>query len=377
MAERLAKQGNRVFVITSGSSTSVARLHGVAVIRIKQRNVFSTYSNSKSPGWLKSIWHLLDSCNPLNYFLISGLLKRIKPDVVHTNNIQGFSPFIWAIVKKQQLPLVHTFRDYYMLCHRTTLYHNERKCTDLCWQCKITHGIKKNFAGYPDCYVGVSNFILEKHAAYLPMRRQRTQVIYDVVEMPPEIPAKNTGGEEVIFGFIGRVSKAKGAEYLAKELANIKEEFRSGFKLVFAGKGDETFVRSLRDKLDGIKVEFPGFVESDGFYRQIDVLIVPSLWSEPFGRIVIESLSHSVPVCIARSGGLEELHHPLCTWSFAPREGELSKLIEHILLNKGEISAKGEFCRKHASRFSPEHHDQEYLDTYTDLNSGPAYTLAT
>lgn len=43
------------------------------------------------------------------------------------------------------------------------------------------------------------------------------------------------------------------------------------------------------------------------FFQTISLLIVPSLWNEPFGRVVIEAYSSHIPVLMANNGGLIEL----------------------------------------------------------------------
>ena len=39
---------------------------------------------------------------------------------------------------------------------------------------------------------------------------------------------------------------------------------------------------------------------------QSTLTVVPSLWQEPFSRVVIESLSYGTPVIVTNSGGLPE-----------------------------------------------------------------------
>lgn len=47
---------------------------------------------------------------------------------------------------------------------------------------------------------------------------------------------------------------------------------------------------------------------SDPFdlYRRLDVMIVPSQWHEPFGRVAVEAISHGVPALVSNRGGLPE-----------------------------------------------------------------------
>ncbi len=42
-------------------------------------------------------------------------------------------------------------------------------------------------------------------------------------------------------------------------------------------------------------------------YQQADIVVVPSLWDEPFGIVALEAMATSLPVCAARVGGLQDI----------------------------------------------------------------------
>lgn len=46
--------------------------------------------------------------------------------------------------------------------------------------------------------------------------------------------------------------------------------------------------------------------DMDRFYRQIDALVVPSLWEEAFSRVIVEAAAYGVPVVANRVGGIPE-----------------------------------------------------------------------
>jgi len=48
-------------------------------------------------------------------------------------------------------------------------------------------------------------------------------------------------------------------------------------------------------------------VEKENFYGKIDVLVVPSLWDEPFGRVIIEAALRGIPVIVSKNGASLEL----------------------------------------------------------------------
>lgn len=65
-------------------------------------------------------------------------------------------------------------------------------------------------------------------------------------------------------------------------------------------------LRSLAKK-SKIICTFEGNIPANNLLDSIDVLIVPSKWNEPFGRVVIESIGRRVPVIGKRVGGIPEL----------------------------------------------------------------------
>jgi glycosyltransferase involved in cell wall biosynthesis len=58
-----------------------------------------------------------------------------------------------------------------------------------------------------------------------------------------------------------------------------------------------------------VRVEFPGWLshpEKDKLLKQSDLVVVPSLWPEPFGMVGLEACMHGVPVVAFDSGGVRE-----------------------------------------------------------------------
>ena len=365
LAEGLAKAGNTVYVITFGDEHIVESINGVTIIRIKQRNIYSSYVDKKRSKLLKIFWHLIDSFNPFYFFSLPDIIKRIRPDVVHTNNILGFSPNIWAIIKAQKIPLVHTFRDYYILCHKCNLFNNHHTCDKICSDCKVTSAIKQKFLSYPDSFVGISDYVLNKHAPVIGGDKFKT-VIYNGVDIKaytqPEVY-----NNKISFGYMGRLTPDKGIEYLLTELANCDVEILTKFKLTIAGRGDVEYIKHLKKLAGDVDIEFAGVISPDVFYNGLDVLIVPSLWLEPFGRTVIEALAHKVPVCLSENGGLKELHDNQCTWLFKTEKNYLRILIQQIVNDRQSIERKKINCLAVAKKFDQGFYIDNYQNIYQHL----------
>jgi glycosyltransferase involved in cell wall biosynthesis len=369
LAEGLVKEGHTVYVFTIGDVEEKDLINGVEIIRLKHRNIFSPYMPEKHNKIISSIWLMLDSFNPFFHKKLARILRKIKPDVIHTNNVLGFSPAIWRTFKRLKLPLVHTMRDYYLLCHKCNMFNNGKNCEQLCKPCAITHQLKKPLVKIPDVLVGVSNFILEKHKQIIKLSpHQKTKVVYNAVNIPSyQDNNRRRAYDEIVVGYMGRISTDKGLDYLVEELVNLSAKQQKQVKLLMAGKGEKAYIEQLEIKLRDIRHVFVGVVSPEEFYKSVDITIVPSLWQEPFGRVVIESLAHGTPVILSNNGGLSELHRENCTWLFTPGQKELVSIVREILENPEIIDQKKQYAIEYAMGFSVERNVKQYLAVYKEL----------
>ena len=123
---------------------------------------------------------------------------------------------------------------------------------------------------------------------------------------------KPSGGSEPIrIGIVGQVDDWKGHEDLIDAL-HILEEKRQPFICRIFGAGSPEFATKLKSRIDEYeltkKVEWMGFVEDRKLiYGGMDVCVVPSRNSEPFGMVAAEASMYGLPVVASRTGGLIEV----------------------------------------------------------------------
>lgn len=116
----------------------------------------------------------------------------------------------------------------------------------------------------------------------------------------------------LVLGFLGRFSVDKGVDVLANAMAALEAEYPGEFRLRMAGEprfvGDKSR-RIVERALDAVSplVEFTGWVPRDQFLASIDLLVVPSVWEEPFGLVVTEAMSARVPVIVSNAGALPDV----------------------------------------------------------------------
>ena len=77
--------------------------------------------------------------------------------------------------------------------------------------------------------------------------------------------------------------------------------------MLIAGSGTSHYVAELERRAHGLPVEFVGRMSPDWFFPKVDITVVPSVWNEPLGRVVIESFAFERPVVATPVGGIPEL----------------------------------------------------------------------
>lgn len=302
LAEGLVKLGHEVHVCTSTDTEKEVLINEVNIHFIKQANIYWSYTHDAIPTYKKIFWHLLDSHNYFNERRINKVIEKINPDIIHTNVISGFSCIIWKCAKKHNIPIVHTLRDYYLMCVRATMFHKNKNCSNQCIFCKVTSIAKNKMSKYVNAIVGISSFILNKH---LEKGYFENALIQKVI--PNSVRKQEAPNQEIrpkIIGYLGRISPSKGIELLINSFLSLNNE---EYTLHIAGDGDPKYHNYLKEKYNLPNIIFNGRVNANTFLKNISLLVVPSLWHEPFGRVVIEALAAKCPVFVSNRGGMPEL----------------------------------------------------------------------
>jgi len=113
--------------------------------------------------------------------------------------------------------------------------------------------------------------------------------------------------------FLGRLTSGKGCAKAVQAVARCQRALKRTLHLTVAGEGPELErARHLATQL-GVKADFLGWVSSEqrqALLRDSDVLVVPSLWPEPFGIVGIEAASVGVPAVGYGAGGIVDWLRP-------------------------------------------------------------------
>lgn len=114
--------------------------------------------------------------------------------------------------------------------------------------------------------------------------------------------------------FSGRMDKLKGGGVLISALPEVCASLGVPLAVTFAGDGPErarweAAARAAESRLHGVTVRFVGWLgkqQLDTLYAEVDLLVFPSLWPEPFGLTGLEAGQHGLPVAAFPVGGVKD-----------------------------------------------------------------------
>lgn len=119
---------------------------------------------------------------------------------------------------------------------------------------------------------------------------------------------------------LGRLTKLKGAADLLKAIPLAEKQLGRPLAVTIAGDGPERKNLEKFAARHQLRAEFTGWLRSsqkEDVLSKTDLLVVPSLWPEPFGLVGIEAGAHGVPAAGYDVGGISD-------WLIAGYSGELA-----------------------------------------------------
>lgn len=299
----------------------------------------------------------------------AALVREVRPDVVHINNIyHHISPSILDVCRRENIPVIHTVHDYKLICPNYKLlcsgqlehyckggrYFREalHRCTrgsllaSLATAIEMTihHRVFHIYERSVSAWIAPSRAVKDVLVEYgLPA--ERIHVIHHgvtsdarsgVSSFAPKNGAKRTpaSGHNMYLTvlYLGRLASEKGVDIIIRVMKDVPAH------LMIVGTGEK------KDRLTALvqtlglqdRVTFKGFVassERDEILASADLVVVPSVWQEVFGYVVLEAWAHGVPVLASRIGALPELFETMgdeCLFTPGDAE-ELSQKIREII----------------------------------------------
>ena len=159
----------------------------------------------------------------------------------------------------------------------------------------------------------VSEFIKKRFLIGITDHLNKVVVLHNgVVRRQKTMPKKQ---KQIIY--VGRIVKEKGVDLFVDAIKEIYEDFKDwNFKIIGSPKLGinklDNF--SLKIKKDfeslGERAKMIGFINSKKLNKimsDASVIVIPSVWNEPFGLVAAEAMSNGIAVISSSSGGLPEI----------------------------------------------------------------------
>jgi glycosyltransferase involved in cell wall biosynthesis len=221
---------------------------------------------------------------------------RTHPDVIYLNR---FRPLPWALA-------TGTLARAPVVCHLHGLIGLEKPA------------VNRILGRFTARFLCVSHFVRDQFVA-LGGDPDRIDVVHNGIDVdeypfggPDEMRTARAGlglsdGPFIIL-FFGRVAPEKGVDVLVKAVSGLGGGGRPVELLIVGPQPDEAFARQLTEAAPDVRIHLlPMRSDVVGPLHAADVVVVPSVYAEPFGRVVIEALSTGRPVIASSIGGIPEI----------------------------------------------------------------------
>jgi glycosyltransferase involved in cell wall biosynthesis len=254
---------------------------------------------------------------------LSEIFKTFKPDVLHSHNtFPLISPSLYWVADKFKVPIIQTLHNFRLLCPQAMFLRDGHICEDclgnvpwraIAHQCYrgstmqtaglagmlTSHRLIGTWKNKINTYIALTEFSKSKFIeGGIPNEKLVIKPNFKAVvknDLNLQLKPKSD------FLFVGRLSPEKGI----KTLIDAINLHGNTFKCNVAGSGSEQYVF---EKVRGIN--FLGQLSTskvNEYMQKAVALIIPSIWYETFGMVIIESFSNGLPVIASNLGAMAEI----------------------------------------------------------------------
>lgn len=215
--------------------------------------------------------------------------------------------------------------------------------------------------------IGVDSTYMKQTLLWAGFADAHIVVTPTVTELPPLPDQESYPGDDLVL-YVGRLTEIKGAHFLIGALSSVSVPWR----LIVVGDGHylPTLKEMVRQQGLEERVTFAGWVlkkNLSSYYQRAAVVVVPSIYPEPYGLVGVEAMAHSRPVVAFDVGGIPDwLAHEETGLLVAHADArELGRAIEQLLQDKPRAQQMGWRGRKVVeTRLNPQRHLEALLEMY-------------
>jgi glycosyltransferase involved in cell wall biosynthesis len=284
-------------------------------------------------GPARQYWHTFRDSAIESAF--EEFLREAQPEVVHFQHVQGVSARLISLVKGG--PRLLTLHDYWFFCFNSQLLRPDQQTCGgprWGWNCVDCATVRPDLRKYRtlrplialplayrnlylqgvsgkiDLFVAPSEFLRRQYIrqsfpgsriATIEHGLDRTRLA-DASGCLLPLPATRPH-----FGYIGSIASHKGVHVLVEAFNRLPAD--AALTLYGSESGFPEYADRVRGMVRHPHVRFAGPLDHRCIgtaLRQLDYLVMPSIWYETYGLVIHEAFAAGVPVVASRLGALPE-----------------------------------------------------------------------
>ena len=265
-------------------------------IKVYGQNVDTPLFKDNFKGFKYSYW----SFKSKNMFLADKMIKCIlqKPQSIQVIEIHNRPYLVNYISNKiKNFPI-------------SLFLHNDPKDMTGSKSVKDIENILRNCSAV----FCVSQYVKRQFLEGITKEDKKVHVLYNGISRKlKKFPYKR---KEVLF--VGRLVKEKGVDIYVNAIKSIAHNYPEwSFGLIGSfrlgsNKNENFYAKSIIKKFSSIgpQANYYGFKDHDFVHekmRSASIIIIPSIWQEPFGLVVAEAMSNGAAVIASKVGGIPEI----------------------------------------------------------------------
>lgn len=366
LARALAAAGHAVHVFypLAGLAPAQARVEraGVHLWRVPLPD------DRAAEGPIRQYWHTFrDSAIEAAF---GAFLAETQPDVVHFQHVQGVSARLIALAAGR--PRVMTLHDYWYFCANSQLVRPDRQVCrgpQFGWNCvdcataradlqrlralrplialpfAYRNAYLRRLIGGIDRFIAPSRFLREQYVRQ-GFPGERIAVLENGLDTERLAPASGIAlpppAARPHFGFLGSLAWQKGLHVLVEAFNRMPP---SAALTIYGGESAfPDYVAQVKALARHPHIRFAGPLDHrqvGAALRQMDCLVVPSLWYENSPVVIQEAYAVGLPVIASRIGALiEKVQDGRTGYLFAPGDSaDLARVLREIVDEPARLDA--------------------------------------
>jgi len=365
---------NEIFVITTQGPKPRENSHENSQYRIIElkTNLINLHSfvSEKYPQSRprKFLWYFLDIWSYSVFSQIKTILKKEKPDVVHSNGFQGFSGSMFSAVKSMNIPLIHTLHNYELISHWAAMYRNGQPIENFNFFDRLYMFYMKRLTSNISAVISPSKFLMDLAVRNGYFKNSERYVIPNGHKLIQNVLPKQQNSNE--FLYLGRLEKLKGVQIA---ISAIKKNPNKDIKFHIVGQGPhQEFLHNLAKNDE--RIVFHGYLSREKLeklFQSCSFAIFPSLWFENFPLVLNDFMNNGLPVIASNLGAIPEIVHDQHNGIlFEPGNSDhLSKIITKTMKNSNLLKTLSRNAIESSLKFPIEKQFQSTFEIYQNLTN--------